>query len=170
MRRLTLLSTALLTAVATANLASAEDKPLTGDLAKLQGRWSAEVEIRPGVKWSWLYRIDGSQVRIRTSGTDEKPLEFKEEFRIDESARPHKTIDLVKRSGPGDRAMPDLKAIYAFQGDDILKICQPNSLDGKNRPTEFGPELSAEEANSNGPSTLTLTRLKGDAENDLKNP
>jgi len=66
--------------------------------------------------------------------------------------------------------MPDLMAIYAFQGDDVLRISQPDSLHGKDRPTEFGPELPAKAARANGPTTLTLTRLKGDAKNDLENP
>lgn len=148
---------AALTAATTA--ATADDTPLKGDLAKIQGKWTATAEPRPGLKLSWLYQIEGNTVRIRVTTPNGQEVEHKGEFKINESGKPHKTIDWIKRTDPTSGVeLPDIPAIYAFENDDVLKICQPAvGRERPERPMEFGPDFPA---GGRSGGTLKLTRVK----------
>lgn len=148
----------LLTAVATTTT-WADDKPLKGDLAKLQGKWTATVQIRPGTEMVWNYEIEGKTVHIRITPANGKPVELKEDFKIDETSKPHKSIDWIKRVDPNGHQLPDMPAIYAFDDDDTLRICQPAGGPGlrPERPKEFGPNVPF---GGRAGSTLTFIRVK----------
>jgi uncharacterized protein (TIGR03067 family) len=129
-----ILSAALLaaTAIVTPPAASADDKPLKGDLAKLQGQWKALVG--PEKKVPLLLTVEGSAVKIHLTTPDGDQVDLKGEFKIDDAAKPHKTIDWVKFTGPNGNEMPDRPGIYTFEDKDTLKVCTGHATD---RPTEF---------------------------------
>ena len=90
----------------------------------------------------WHYQIEGNTARIRIIPANGRAVELKEDFKIDESSKPHKSIDWIKRVDPLGKELPDMPAIYAFVDDDTLKICQPAGgtlIQQLQRPKQFGP-------------------------------
>jgi uncharacterized protein (TIGR03067 family) len=145
------MSAAILAAVVTSTAVMADDKTPKGDLAKIQGRWEG-VSGRPEEGTSVEYTFEGKSFRLRfkspggaTGGLDGK-------FRIDETAKPHNTIDWVDQKGLKGRAYPDIPGIYALLDDDTLKLCTPGINSA--RPTEFYESTDS----SMGQGTIVLKR------------
>ncbi|MBV8230106.1 MAG: sulfatase-like hydrolase/transferase [Planctomycetaceae bacterium] len=61
-------------------------------------------------------------------------LQLRDAIKLDEAARPHKTIDWVHFTCPNGDAAPDNLGINTFEGDDSAKICSGGPGDG--RPTK----------------------------------
>jgi uncharacterized protein (TIGR03067 family) len=121
---------------------------LTGDQAKLQGRWSAKVGPEKNI--SIVLTIQGSSATL-VIGAPNGQRESKGEIKIDETAKPQKTLDWVNfTNASGQTAPAPNLAIYKLAGDN-LTICSGGL--GNERPTEFkaGPE-------NKNPSLIVLTR------------
>jgi uncharacterized protein (TIGR03067 family) len=140
--RTALLTTATLgLALLVTSPARADDKP-TGDLAKLQGKWT--TKYGPDKNIDVVLVFEGKSVTATFSNPDGGKAEFKGQVAVNEAAKPNKTIDFtgLKRDN-GEEVEPGL-GIYVIEDDNTIKVC--NSSPGKERPTEFkgepgGPEL-----------------------------
>lgn len=104
-----------------------------GDLGKFQGKWKAMVGPEKNVPVSIL--IKGKVVTLSITPPDGQALEIKGEIKVDESAKPTKTVDWVKFTGPDGDDAPDNKGIYEIVDADTIKVC--NGGPGRERPTEF---------------------------------
>ena len=111
-----------------AALARAADEPkVEGDLAKLQGKWSAPAQ--EGGKVSYTIRGDKLKV-VAPTRTYEMTL------KLDPAARPEKTIDFRIDEAPDDAKGQTSKGIYKFVGDKFAFCFAPMG----DRPTEFKRE------------------------------
>jgi uncharacterized protein (TIGR03067 family) len=129
--------------------ASADDKPLEGDLAKLQGTWTGKYgpdEIDLTIK------IDKEKVTIKGDLSD-RSFEIHGEVKLDEKAS-LKRFDWHKFTSAAGEPLPDRLAIYKIEGDS-LTICTGGP--GGTRPAEF-------KAGDDGTPSLTVyTRNKAAA-------
>ena len=135
--------------LAASSLVFAGDPPvkLKGDLAKLQGKWNMKFGPDGGFEMDILFKE--KSVTFSGKGPDGQAFEIKGEIKLDEEAKPHKTIDYVNFKGPDGNDFPDNLGIYAFDGDDKVKLCSGGP--GQDRPTEF--------KTGEGPgTTITMTR------------
>ena len=110
----------------------ADDSALKGDLAKLQGKWTAKGG--PDMDIPIIITIKGNAVSCKVTLKDGTEVASNGEIKLDESAKPHKTIDWRKFTRPDGQEAPENLGIYSFEGDDF-KIC--NGGPGNERPTEF---------------------------------
>ena len=117
------------------SLVIAGDPPakLKGDIAKLQGKWTAKFGPDGAFEIEFLFKE--KSITISGVGPDGQTFEIKGEVKLDEVAKPHKTIDYIKFTAPDGNEMPDIFGIYAFDGDDKVKLC--SGAPGDERPTEF---------------------------------
>lgn len=145
----TTLAAATLLALSLLGTASADEAP-KGDLARLQGMWSADVGPDKDVPIRLTFKGKAVTLAVTLDGKD---FEVKGEIELDDAAKPHKTIDWVKFVGPqGDEAPANL-GIYEFEDADTVKVC--NGGPGNERPAEF-------KAGEQGPpNLLVLKRDKG---------
>ena len=123
------------------------DEP-KGDLAKIQGTWSAKVGPDKDIPLTLVLKDDSAEITVvRPDATE---LKLKGKLKIDDQASP-KTIDWIGFAGPqGDPIAPDL-AIYKLEGD-TWTLCSGGP--GRDRPSEF-------KAGEGGPPMLnTWTRVK----------
>jgi uncharacterized protein (TIGR03067 family) len=111
--------------------ARADEAPLSGDLAKLQGQWTATFGPKNIVV---VLTIKGSGAVLAFSSPDGQSRESKGQIKIDETVKPYKTLDWIKFSTPSGDAAPTNLGIYKLSGDSIT-IC--NGGPGNERPTEF---------------------------------
>lgn len=108
-------------------LVGADDaKKVGGDLKKLQGTWVNAAEAGPDLKWTF----EGESLKAVVDGA-----EYTCETKLDEAAKPHSTMDLTIKQGPGDSAGKTGKAIYKFDGEKVF-ICV-TTPGVETRPTEF---------------------------------
>ena len=144
--RLTLLAATVLGASASLTLA---DEP-KGDLAKLQGSWTAKAGPNKDTPVTLTFKGSNFEVKIARPGGE---ATLKGELKVDDKAEP-KTYDFVNFKGPQGEEIPDNLGIYKLEGDNWT-TCSGGP--GNERPTKF-------EAGEGGPPTLaTWTRVK-DAE------
>lgn len=128
----------------------AADKATEGDLKKLQGQWTTNAG--PNNTPVTLV-FDDAKVSIRLIAPTGDEMTISGDLALDETTTPRAmtwTHVKVKNLEP-----PDLLAIYAFEGDDSLKIA---GVGGNTRPKEFiekGKELPGIR-----PNTLVFTRVK----------
>ena len=118
-----------------------------GDLAKLQGRWTAKVG--PNKNATVALTIKGTSVQLSIPTAEGQPREVKGELKVDETAKPQKTLDWVNFTGPNGQAAPPRFAIYKLSGD-TLTICSGGN--GEARPTEF------KAGDGNMPGQMVLNR------------
>ena len=140
---------AALVVLTASTLVIAGDPPekLKGDIAKLQGKWTAKFGPGEGIEVEIAFKDKTATFSIKAP--DEQAFEVKGEVKLDEEAKPHKTIDWVKFNGPDGNPFPDNLGIYAFDGDDKVKLCSGGH--GNARPAEF--------KTGEGPgTTLIMTR------------
>src|SRR4051812_2810414 len=109
----------------------ADEPAVTGDLARLQGQWSARIGPK---QIPMTVTIKGTTASMTIASPDGQEHESKGEIKIDELARPFKTLDWVKFTRPDGEAAPENLGIYNLEGDSI-PIC--NGGPGRDRPTEF---------------------------------
>ncbi|WP_435009683.1 hypothetical protein P12x_000931 [Tundrisphaera lichenicola] len=124
--------------------------PIAGDLGKFQGTWTGKGGEDEEV--SITLTIKDNTIKARWERGDGTEVEFTGEMKLDEKANP-RTVDFVhfKRSN-GEEAQDQL-GIYAFDGDDKVKI--QTGGPGNDRPTELKP------GNEGEPNVFVLTRKKG---------
>ena len=114
--------------------ATAETKPgLKGDLAKFQGKWTGKAG--PDKAYAVTAVIAGKACTAKVTTPEGQEFEVKGELALNETAKPHKTIDWKKFQGPNGDELPDNPGIYTFKDDNTIEIC--NGGPGKERPTEF---------------------------------
>jgi uncharacterized protein (TIGR03067 family) len=137
----------VLTRKTAATGAAAEATSATGDLARMQGHWTAKVGANQQRTLSLT--IKGTSIALTVPTRDGPQREIKGEIKIDESAQPNKTLDWVNMTrADGETAQPSL-AIYKLEGR-TLTICSGGP--GRDRPTEF------KAGERNRPSLLVLNR------------
>ena len=134
----------------TSALASAEEP--TGDLAKLQGSWTAKGG--PNTNIPLTLAIKGNAIEITGARPDGGEFKLKGELKLDEKATP-RSVDWVKLITRGGGEMPDTPGIYKLDGD-TWTVCGGGP--GGERPTKF-------EAGEGGPPSLTTwARVKEKAD------
>ncbi len=127
------------------------DEP-KGDLAKLQGSWSAKVG--PDKSIPITLTVKDSTITLKVTRPDDEVIELKGELKLDDKASP-KTSDWIKFTSPDGQELGDNKAIYKLEGD-TWTTCSGGP--GNDRPTKFEP-------GEGGPPNLTVwTRVKEKAD------
>ena len=125
-----------------------DKEEVKGDLAKLQGAWTALVGPEKNIPATITFT--GSSVAVEFASPDGQSRAMKGKATLDESAKPHKALTLSGFTRPDGTAAPENLGIYAFDGKDTLKLC--NGGPGKDRPTEF------KDGENGGPNLIVLTR------------
>jgi len=115
---------------------------LKGDLAKIQGTWTAKVGPQDDIPITLVFKENTVSLVITFNGEDRT---MKGEIKLDEAAKPNKTIDWVNFKGLEGEEVPVNLGIYKFDGDKFT-VCSGGP--GNPRPTEF-------KAGDQGPPTLT---------------
>jgi uncharacterized protein (TIGR03067 family) len=141
-----LLCSAVLFAATT--VAIADEPALTGDLARLQGQWTALFGPQKSIPI--VVTIQGKSATLAITRPDGREYQSKGEIKIDEDAQPYKTIDWIKFTTSGGEPAPVNLGIYMLKGDSIT-IC--NGGPGNERPTEF-------KAGEGGPPQLLVLNRK----------
>lgn len=147
--------TLLLTA--TSMPAFAEDAP-KGDLAKLQGSWRTKVGIDKDI--DLVVIIKGQSVVGKVTTADGQDIEINGEIVVNDEAKPHKTIDWVRFTGPNGEEVADNLGIYNFEDADTVTVC--NGGPGNPRPTEY------KVGERGDPQVLSLKREKPAAGDEVK--
>ena len=113
--------------------APAAENALTGDLAKLQGRWSAKAGAKRNL--AVVLEIEGREAQVQITTPQGLKFQVRGEITVNESASP-RALDWVHFNGLDDQEMPEILAIYRLDGDQF-QVCNggPNNA----RPTEFKP-------------------------------
>ncbi|HEV3167458.1 MAG TPA: TIGR03067 domain-containing protein [Isosphaeraceae bacterium] len=128
-----MLSTIMLALALTASPARADDEAPSGDLAKLQGKWTSMGG--PARDTPVLLELKGTTVTMSAKFADGQTRTMVQgTIKVDEKAKP-RAIDFLKCKGPLDGPLPDTQAIYDLDGD-TLKIAYPKK-GPEDRPTEF---------------------------------
>ena len=105
----------------------AKDAKASADLKKLQGEWTMPSAGGGG---DVVYTFKDDKLTLKAPDR-----EYKMTVKLDESAKPHKTIDFKIDDGPDEAKGQTSKGIYKFDGDDKLIWCfRP---EGDDRPTEY---------------------------------
>jgi hypothetical protein len=157
MRNPSLLSAALLLTLASS--IQGDDKPLTGDLAKLQGVWEGKTgrERKTGREGMLVtvMTIKGDTGRVDNTTPNGNKIGLTFKFTINESAKPFKTMDRfdIVRYGGAGTGPNHIFTIYEFLNDNTIRFC--NGFD--KYPTEF---KSADDFST---TLATLKRVTKDA-------
>ena len=90
------------------SLAIADDKPIKGDLAKLQGTWTGRTE-RDGSYQSTM-TIKGDECSFDNVTRNGDKIGFTSKIEVNERAEPHKTLDHadIRRYGGSDMVLTRL--------------------------------------------------------------
>jgi uncharacterized protein (TIGR03067 family) len=117
--------------LATTASALAAEPPSEGDIARLQGRWTAKAGPQGNIQV--LLEIEGERARIDIATPQGLKFQVRGELRINDRVVP-RTLDWVKFTGLDEQDLPDIPAIYELDGE-TFKVCNggPNST----RPKEF---------------------------------
>lgn len=130
-----------------------EDAP-KGDLAKVQGKWTAMVGPEKNIPI--VVEIKGKIVIILVT-IQERELNIKGEIKLDETKTP-KQWDWTKFESDGNRVEDNL-AIYKLDGEKLV-LCSGGP--GGQRPTEF------KEGDGGMPSLVEFTRVKDEKKDEAK--
>ena len=145
---------ALVLAVPLAGFARAEDPPLAGDVAKLQGTWTTMIGPEKNVPLK--VEIEKTSLTLRFTNRQGDEITMKGEFKLDEKASP-RTIDFIHFKRPnGETAEPNL-GIYKFDGETWV-VC--NGGPGNARPKEF------KNSEDGPPRVLEFRRAKAEPKPD----
>jgi uncharacterized protein (TIGR03067 family) len=124
-----LLSALWLTATVAAT-ATAGPSP-EGDLARLQGLWTARAGPRRDIQV--VLEVEGHRARVRITPPHGPTLQVRGELTIDETTAP-RALTWTKFVGLDGVKLPDIPAIYEVQGD-AFRVC--NGGPHGDRPAEF---------------------------------
>ena len=113
--------------------ALAEDGGVSGDLARMQGRWVTKAGERH--EMTVLLEITGKTVNVEITSPLGVKLQAHGAVRVNEKAVP-RALDWVGFSGADVIEMPDIPAIYEL-GNGTLRVC--NGGPNNPRPAEFKP-------------------------------
>ena len=128
---------------------TAEDAP-KGDLGKLQGTWTAKVGPEKNIPIA--ITIKGNAVSLKVTTPDGGDFKTDGEIKIDEKAKPHKTIDWVEVHQPQRRRdSPRTSASTSSSTPTPCGVCSGGP--GNERPTEF-------KAGEGGPPSLIVLNRK----------
>ncbi len=108
-----------------------EPAPPEGDLAALQGSWSAKTG--PDGTWDVSMTIKGRSYKTIWPKDGTINYEIEGEIRLDEKAEP-KRVDFVRQVKSTGEVVKDTAAIYAIEKDGV-KLCLARP--GTDRPAEF---------------------------------
>ena len=111
---------------------AAENRP-SGDLDRLQGRWTTKAGPRRNI--AVILEIKEHTVQFEATTPQGLHVSIQGEVRIDESARP-KRVDWVHLTALDGQDLPDNLAIYELDGDRFT-LC--NGGPNNQRPSEFKP-------------------------------
>jgi uncharacterized protein (TIGR03067 family) len=104
---------------------AADDGKISADLKKLEGEWTTPSQGGGDV----AYTFKGDKLTVKAP-----TREYKMTVKLDEAAKPNKTIDLHIDEGPDDAKGKTSKGIYKFDGDDKFVFCFTPEAE---RPTKF---------------------------------
>jgi len=143
---------ALLMVFPLAAIATADDKATSakGDLAKFQGQWTTTI----GPEKNIALKVTFAEQKVTVSGTSPQgdAFELRGEIKLDDTAKPQKTLDWVKFVDLQGNEIGENLAIYEIVDADTIRICSGGP--GGDRPTEF-------KAGDGGrPSLIVLKREK----------
>jgi uncharacterized protein (TIGR03067 family) len=111
----------------------ADDKPLTGDLAKIQGVWKGKTG-RDG-QFETVMTVKGNSGAYDNTTRDGSKIGLTYKLEIDEKAEPRRIhMYEVTRYGGNGSGPEEVFGIYKFIDDDTIMLC--NGFDGK-YPAEF---------------------------------
>ena len=114
--------------VAAAPAAAAE---IQGDLARLQGRWTAQAGPRRDILV--VLEVEGHRIRVGITTPLGLALRVRGELALDETTAP-RALSWTKLSVLDGQDLPDIPAIYDLR-DDAFRVC--NGGPNGDRPTEF---------------------------------
>lgn len=114
----------------------------TGDLAKLQGKWSAMVGPDKSIPIVIGFKDKAFTITVTFDG-EERTLTG--DIKVDDTKTP-KQIDYLNFTGPGGEALGDNLGIYKIEGDEMTSC---SGGPGNDRPSEF-------KAGEGGPPNLTV--------------
>lgn len=130
-----------------------KDDALKGDMAKIQGKWTAMVGPNKDIPLTVEFKGSEANIVVTLNGEDRT---IKGEFKLDETKSP-KQWDWTKFEGPDGQKVDDNLAIYKFEGE---KLIVSSGGPGNDRPTEF-------KAGEGGPpNVVELTKVKDEAKKD----
>ena len=133
----------------------AADEP-KGDLAKVQGKWTAMVG--PDKNIPIVVEFKGTNAIILVT-VQERELNIKGEIKLDETKSP-KQWDWTKFESESDgNHVEDNLAIYKFNGEKLV-LCSGGP--GGQRPTEF------KDGDGGMPSLVEFTRVKDEKKDEPK--
>ncbi|MBX6315430.1 MAG: TIGR03067 domain-containing protein [Isosphaeraceae bacterium] len=104
-----------------------------GDLARLQGQWTASAGPKKDIPV--VLTIEGASVTVQVTTPQGLKVRAAGEIRLDETTRP-RALDWVHFTALDGQDMPEILGIYELDGD-TLRVC--NGGPNNNRPTEFKP-------------------------------
>jgi uncharacterized protein (TIGR03067 family) len=110
---------------------NAAETPMTGDLARFQGRWIAKAGAER--KLNVTLDIAGTRIKVKIDTPQGLTIRARGELVLDETKSP-RALDWVKFTGPDGAKLPEVLAIYEFRGDSI-QIC--NGGPNNPRPSAF---------------------------------
>jgi uncharacterized protein (TIGR03067 family) len=150
------LSTLLLAVVSTATFAqdTKKEDALKGDLAKIQGKWSAKVGPNKDIPITVAFKDQTATILITIEGEERT---IKGEFKLDETKSP-KQWDWTKFESPTGEKVPENLAIYKVEGDK-LTICSGGPGNAE-RPKEF------KEGEGGPPNLVEFTKVKEEPKKD----
>jgi uncharacterized protein (TIGR03067 family) len=125
-----------------------DDAP-KGDLGKLQGTWTADAGPEKNIPIA--ITIKGNAVSLKVTTPNNGEFSSDGQVKIDEAAKPHKSIDWVKFTNPNGEVLPENLGLYEFVDADTLRVCSGGP--GNERPTEF-------KAGDGGPPNLLVLNRK----------
>ena len=152
------LATLILAIVSSATLAQETKKEdaLKGDLAKLQGKWSAMVGPNKDLPITVTFKDLSATILITINGEERT---IKGEFKLDDAKTP-KQWDWTKFESPNGEKVPETFAIYKIEGDKLtIRSGGPGVLD---RPTKF------EAGEGGAPNLVEFTKVKEEPKKDEK--
>jgi uncharacterized protein (TIGR03067 family) len=104
-----------------------------GDLGRLQGRWAATTGARREIRVE--LEIKGRSVCVAIHTPQGPDFQVRGELKLDETTTP-RSLDWLKFSGPDQRPLPEIAAVYKLEGD-AFTVCNGGFLGS--RPKEFKP-------------------------------
>jgi uncharacterized protein (TIGR03067 family) len=145
---------ALMIAALPFTLVRGDDAAPSGDLAKLQGSWTAKVGPEENIPIT--LEVRDRKVTIKGTRPDGQDFTLSGEIKVDDKASP-KTVDWVKFTNAQGDEVPANLGIYKLDGDSLV-VCSGGP--GNERPTEF------KKGDQGPPQLITFARKKPEAPKD----